>query len=116
MKLLLSLTALFSFSMLIAQPTIVESFAPVAGTQWTEFTTDETDVISLGTPGASQTWNYTGFTEEFESSALDFLDPASLPSGFDGMFPDAEMAFYEVEDSTAQFFYSQADGFYLDGF
>lgn len=116
MKKLLGIATLFSFSILSAQPTIVENFAPDVGVQWTEFNTDETDVISLGAAGANQIWNYTGFTEEFESYVLDFLDPASLPAGFEGMFPDAQVALYEAEDSTANFFYSQADGFYLDGF
>lgn len=116
MKILLYVSILLSYSILLAQPTIVESFAPVAGTQWTEHHTEEVGGITLGNSGSSQTWTYTNFTAEFEDEPLAFLDISSLPIGFDGMFPNAEMAFYDEEDSTAQFFFSQPDGFYLDGF
>lgn len=45
--------------------------------------------VEPGPPGPNQTWDFTGLTEDFESSA-DFVDPSTTP--FAGEFPSSNLA------------------------
>ncbi len=117
MKLLLTLTCLISSTLLLAQPTIVQSSAPTAGSTWSEVYIDEPGGVSPGSPGANQTWNLSNAIGTFGSDALEFVSPSSVPDGLGAFFPDSDVALYfEEEDSTATFFKSETDGFYIDGF
>ncbi|NND94910.1 MAG: T9SS type A sorting domain-containing protein [Flavobacteriales bacterium] len=116
MKILIQLLFLIGFVSAYAQPTIVSSSVPTPGTIWTEVYIDEPTGVSPGSGGANQIWNLSNASGFVESDVLEFVTPSSLPSDFDGLFPDADLALYlEDDDSTATFFTSDANGFYIDG-
>jgi hypothetical protein len=98
------------------QPTIVQSYAPSVGATWTEVYIDFPSGISPGTSGANQTWDLSNGFGAGGSDVLAFIAPASLPDGLGDYFPMSDVAIYfEDEDSTATFFKSETDGFYIDG-
>ena len=117
MKRLLYLLVVLPFASIQAQPTIVQSSAPTPGTTWTEVYIDEPGGISQGSSGANQTWDLTNASGSFGTDVLEFVSPSSVPDGLGAFFPDSDVALYfEEEDSTATFFKSETDGFYIDGF
>lgn len=116
MKIILSIPALLIATISWAQPTIVQSSAPTAGTTWTEVYIDEPSGIWEGNSGANQVWDLSEGTGSSGSDPLEFVSPSSLPDGLNGFFPDSDVALYfEDEDSTATYFKSEPDGFYIDG-
>jgi hypothetical protein len=98
-----------------AQPFITESHVPLAGMNWTETSFDNPTGIELGSSGAGQAWDFSGVIGESNTSLLQFVLPSDLPSEFSGLFPDADLAIHIEEDTVAQFFAIESDGFYIDG-
>ncbi|HNQ11649.1 MAG TPA: T9SS type A sorting domain-containing protein [Bacteroidia bacterium] len=98
-----------------AQPTITQSDAPVAGTQWTEFDDDRPGIFTLGAAGANQSWNYaTGFMTQ-STNYLSFSSIASLPGNLSSQFPGANLALNFPSDSICQYFDVNNTGIYIDG-
>ncbi len=116
MKNLLSFLVAFAFTSAYAQPTIVQSSAPTVGTTWTEVFIEYPSGISQGPAGANQIWDLSEGSGTIGSDVLSFVSPSSLPPGLNDFFPMADVAVYiEEEDSTASYFKSESDGFYIDG-
>lgn len=116
MRILYTITIAFIALSAWAQPTITSNAAPSPGTVWSEVSFEFPTGISLGDAGPNQTWDFSNPIGDSETDALNFISPSELPSGFNGMFDNATLATYADEDSSAQFFASTGDGFYVVGF
>ncbi len=109
---------LFSCLMTEAYPqaTITQANFPVVGTTWTEFEDNNYGAHTIPPVGAGQTWNYATAFNITDTGGIAFVAPSSLPPPFNTDFPAADLAVFSPSDTSAQFFKSMANGFWMDGF
>jgi hypothetical protein len=67
------------------------------------------------TGGASQTWNFAGGWEVGDSTKITFAPTTSVSNSISSQFPSANLAYDQVEDSTALFFIRNSTGLHLAG-
>lgn len=71
------------------QVTITSGNFPSVGDHFVWATDEEPTGVSPGSPGANQSWNFTGLNEDFVSDAI-FVNPAATP--YASNFPEANIA------------------------
>ncbi|HNE27818.1 MAG TPA: T9SS type A sorting domain-containing protein [Saprospiraceae bacterium] len=102
MQKLLLLPALLPLSAALAQPTLLNTVFPAAGTQMSISIADTTGV-QPGNAGADQTWDFSGL------QALNMLNPVTFKpasqTAYAGEFPFANLCGVQPVDQDSAFFY-----------
>ncbi len=62
--------------------------------------------VTIGTPGANQTWDYSGLTDSAATSVTQFVSPAGTP--YAAAFPGANLAAQVVDTGTTSYLYYNA--------
>jgi hypothetical protein len=100
----------------MSQITLTQSDFPTAGLRWIEFDDSRpgTKVITAGSANA-QNWDYSSSFQVDDTTFTDFIAASATPPAYYAAFPNASLAIYNAQDSTAQFIKTSATGLYLDG-
>jgi len=115
-KLLLLVLGIFCIKLTNAQITITWQDFPGVGDVWVSFNDNRVNVHTITPPAPGlQSWDYSAAFLISDTTALHFIAPSATPAGWAAAFPNATHAVYLPQDSIAQFFIGQIDGFYLDG-
>lgn len=98
--------------------TITSANFPNPGEIWVEFMDSTGSLITLGSTGAGQTWNYGSSFNVSDTSAINFRALSDAPAYMNAqsIFSTSEMLVLDdAVDSSATFFETNATGFYFDG-
>src|SRR5689334_21906027 len=104
---LTSLLPLSSF----AQITITQSDFPAIGDLWIKLGDYRYGMHTIGSGGASMTWNYSSAFVVQDTSGSRFQNVSVAPSAWNSNFPGATGVIYDPADTAAQYLKTTSDGF-----